>query len=89
MKCRTKTLYRVFHRVNGERRPKNFSSLADPKADAKNIIKEIYIQGDSKIHLAADEKLDWLRPGSRIVVAGINVLGAQNVHGSQRRETYR
>jgi hypothetical protein len=49
MKCRNKTLYRVVHRVNGERRPKNFSSLADAKADAKNIIKEIYAQVDSKI----------------------------------------
>jgi hypothetical protein len=27
-----------------------------------------------------------LRPGSRIVVAGINVSGAQNVHGSQSIE---
>jgi hypothetical protein len=44
--------------VNGERRPKSFGSLADAKADAKNL-KEIYTQGDSKIHLAADEKLDW------------------------------
>ena len=35
MKCRNKTLYRVVHRVNGERRPKNFSSLADAKADAR------------------------------------------------------
>jgi hypothetical protein len=39
--------------------PKNFSSLADARADAKNIIKGIYTQGDSKIHLAADERLDW------------------------------
>jgi hypothetical protein len=39
---------------------KSLSSLADAKADAKNIIKEIYAQGDSKIHLAADEKLNWL-----------------------------
>ena len=35
MKCRNKTLYRVVHRVNGERRPENFSSLADAKADAQ------------------------------------------------------
>jgi hypothetical protein len=46
--------------VNGERRPINLRSLADAKADAKTIIKEIYTQGDSKIHLAADKKLDWL-----------------------------
>jgi hypothetical protein len=45
--------------VNGGTSPKNFSSLADAKADAKNIIKEIYTQGDSKIQLVADEKLDW------------------------------
>ena len=60
MKCRNTTLYRVVHRVNGERRPKNFSSLADAKADAKNLIQEFCTKGDSKIHLAADEKLDWL-----------------------------
>jgi hypothetical protein len=59
MKCRNTILYRVFHRVNGGTSPKNFSSLADAKADAKNIIKEIYTQGDSKIQLVADEKLDW------------------------------
>jgi integrase len=71
MKCRNKTLYRVVHRVNGERRPKNFSSLADAKADAKNIIKEIYTQGDSKIHLAADEKLDWQAAMNVLKRAGI------------------
>jgi len=59
MKCRNKTLYRAVHRVNGERRPKDFSSLADAKVDAKNLIQEFYTKGDSKIHLAADEKLDW------------------------------
>jgi hypothetical protein len=56
MKCRNKTLCRVFHRVNGERRPKNFSSLADAKADAKNIIKEIYAQGDRKNPLGRRRK---------------------------------
>jgi hypothetical protein len=59
MKCRNTTLYRVFYRLNGERRPKSFSSLADAKADAKKIIKEIYTQGERKFHLATDEKLDW------------------------------
>ena len=71
MKCRNKTLYRVVHRVNGERRPKNFSSLADAKADAKNLIKEMYTQGDSKIHLAADEKLDWQAAMNVLERAGI------------------
>ncbi|MGD0816593.1 MAG: hypothetical protein ABSA83_23625 [Verrucomicrobiota bacterium] len=50
--------------MNGERRPKNFSSLADAKADAKNIIKEIYAQGDSKIHLAADTASDKVPAGA-------------------------
>ena len=72
MKCRNTTLYRVVHRVNRERRPKNFSSLADAKADAKNIIKEIYTQGDSKIHLAADEKLDWQAAMNVLKRAGSN-----------------
>jgi hypothetical protein len=71
MKCRNKTLYRVVHRVNGERRPKNFSLPAEAKAHAKNIIKEIYTQGDSKIHLAADEKLDWQAAMNVLKRAGI------------------
>jgi hypothetical protein len=68
---RNKTLYRVVHRVNGERRPKNFSLPAEAKAHAKNIIKEIYTQGDSKIHLAADEKLDWQAAMNVLKRAGI------------------
>jgi len=39
--------------------------------DAKNIIKEIYAQGDSKIHLAADEKLDWQAAMNVLKQAGI------------------
>jgi hypothetical protein len=48
-----------------------FSSLADAKAEAKNLIKEIYTQGDSKIHLAADEKLDWQGAMNILKRAGI------------------
>ncbi len=59
MKCRDSTYYRVIHRVNGERRPKTFSTMKKAKSDALGILKEIYAKGDSKIHLTDDEKLDW------------------------------
>ena len=67
-------IYRVVHRANGERRPKNVGLLADAKADAKNMIKGIYTQRDSKIHLAADEKLDWQ--------AAMNVLKQASIRSS-------
>ncbi|MBE0544125.1 MAG: hypothetical protein IH623_22530 [Verrucomicrobia bacterium] len=59
LKCRDKVVFRVFHRVNGERRAKNFTTLAKAKADARSILKEIYKQGRSAIHLTDDEKRDW------------------------------
>jgi len=59
LKCRDYTIYRVIHRVNGERHPKTFGTLAKAKADALAILKEIYAKGDSKIHLTDDDKLDW------------------------------
>jgi integrase len=59
LKCRKAILFRVIHRVNGERRPKTFSTLAKAKADALSILKEIYAKGDSQVHLTDDEKRDW------------------------------
>ena len=59
LKCRDKMVFRVFHRVNGERRAKNFTTLAKAKADARSILKEIYKQGRSDIHLTEVEKRDW------------------------------
>jgi len=84
MKCRNTTLYRVVHRVNGERRPKSFGSLADAKADAKNL-KEIYTQGDSKIHLAADEKLDWQAAMNVLKRAGMRSAEIERI-GSDNSE---
>lgn len=59
MKCRNATVYRVYHRVNGERIPRNFSSLQKAKADAKAILKDLYAAGETQIHLTEDEKRDW------------------------------
>ncbi len=59
IKSRKLTIFRVFHRVNGKRAPKTFMSLAEAKADAKNLLKEHYGKADSKIHLTDDEKRDW------------------------------
>ena len=54
-----KGVFRVFHRVNGERIPKTFMSLSKAKADAKSLLKELYGKADSRIHLTDDEKRDW------------------------------
>src|SRR5881396_2180269 len=59
MSCRGTEIFRVFHRVNGERVPKTFMSLAVAKADAKSILRELYGKADSKIHLTDAEKRDW------------------------------
>lgn len=59
MRSRGKDIFRVFHRVSGERIPKTFMTLAAAKADAKSLLKEHYGKGDSKIHLTEDEKRDW------------------------------
>ena len=71
IKSRDTTIYRVFHRVNGERKPKTFMSMADAKADAKNILKEIYGRADSKIHLTEDDKRDWQAAMNLIKEAGL------------------
>jgi integrase len=73
LKCRNKTIYRVYHRVNGERIPKTFASEAKAKADAKSILREIYAKGDEKIHLTSDEKLDWKSAMSVLKEAGIRL----------------
>ena len=71
LKSRDSTVYRVIHRVNGERRPKTFTTLAKAKADALGILKEIYVKGDNKIHLTNDEKLDWKSAVGVLKQAGI------------------
>ena len=71
LKCRDKVVFRVFHRVNGERRAKNFTTLAKAKADAHSILKEIYKQGRSAIHLTDDEKRDWHAAMSVLQQSGI------------------
>jgi hypothetical protein len=71
LQCRGSTLFRVIHRVNGERRPKTFSTFAKAKADALNILKEIYAKGDNKIHLTDDEKRDWHAAIAALRQAGI------------------
>jgi integrase len=71
LKCRDKDIFRVFHRVNGERSPRTFTTLAKAKADARSILKEIYAKGDSKIHLTDDDKLDWKSATSVLKQAGI------------------
>ena len=38
--CRKTTVYRVFHHVDGKRVPKNFTTLAKARADAKTLLKE-------------------------------------------------
>ncbi len=70
-KTRDTTIYRVFHRVNGERKPKTFMALADAKTDAKNILKEIYGRAASKIHLTEDEKRDWKAAMDLLKSAGL------------------
>lgn len=59
LKCRDKAVFRVFHRINGERRAKNFTTLGKAKADPRSILKDIHKQGRSTIHLTDDEKRDW------------------------------
>jgi hypothetical protein len=59
LKSRSTTVFRVFHRVNGERVPKTFGSLAKAKVDAKNLLKDLFDRPDNKIHLTDVEKLDW------------------------------
>jgi integrase len=71
LKSRNSTVYRVIHRINGERRPKTFSTLKKARADALDILKEIYAKGDGKIHLTADEKLDWKSAVGVLTQAGI------------------
>ena len=71
IKSRDKTIFRVFHRVNGERVPKTFMTLADAKADAKNLLKELYGRADSAIHLTDDEKRDWQAAMSLLKEAGL------------------
>jgi integrase len=69
--CRGTTLFRVIHRVNGERRPKTFTTLAKAEADALSILKEIYAKGEPKIHLTDDEKRDWHAAVAVLKQAGI------------------
>src|SRR5262245_55660027 len=71
MKCRDSIIYRVYHRVNGERKPKNFSSLQKAKADAKAILRDLYAAHESKIHLTDDEKRDWRAASDVLKSAGI------------------
>ncbi|HEY3855715.1 MAG TPA: hypothetical protein VGO67_15105 [Verrucomicrobiae bacterium] len=71
MKSRGKDIYRVFHRVNGERKPKTFMSLSEAKKDAKNILKELYGRGESKIHLTEAQKRDWHAATGVLKDAGI------------------
>jgi integrase len=71
MKSRGKDIFRVFHRVNGERIPKTFMSLVEAKADAKSILKELYGRSGSKIHLTDDEKRDWQAAMIGLKQAGI------------------
>jgi hypothetical protein len=71
LKSRGKDIFRVFHRVNAERVPKTFMSLAEAKEDAKNILKELYGRGESKIHLTEDQKRDWHAATSMLKDAGI------------------
>ncbi len=74
LKCRGKDIYRVFHRVNGERRPKTFSKLSKAKADARSVLKEVYSKGGKTIHLSEDDRLDWK--------AGTGVLKQANIRSS-------
>ena len=62
MKCRNNSLYRVVHTVYGKRRAKNFSSLADAKADAKNFINEIYTQPKAANHCESTDLPPNARP---------------------------
>ena len=60
LKSRDSTIYRVFHRVNGQRVPKTFMSLAKkPRPTPRALLKEFYGKADSRIHLTDDEKRDW------------------------------
>jgi len=78
MKSRGKDIFRVFHRVNGERKRKTFMSLAEAKADAKSILKELYGKGDSQVHLTEDEKRDWQAAMAVLKQAGIR-LGLETI----------
>ena len=69
--CRGKVIFRVFRRANSKRIPKTFMSLAEAKADAKSILKELYGIGESKIHLTDDEKRDWQAAVKLMKKAGI------------------
>ena len=71
LKCRDSTIYRVVHWVNGERRPKTFPTLKKAKADALALLREVYAKGESKIHLTADEKLDWKSANAVLKQAGV------------------
>lgn len=71
MKAREQTIYRVYHRVNGKRHAKNFSTLAKAKADAKSLLRDFYDKGDNKIHLTDEEKLDWQAAMKILKEAGI------------------
>ena len=70
-KTRNTVIYRVFHRVNGERKPKTFMKLADAKADAKSLLKEVYGKADSAIHITSDEKRDWQASMAHMKAAGL------------------
>jgi integrase len=71
IKCRGKEIFRVFHRVNGQRVPKTFASLSKAKADAKSLLKERYGKADSKLHLTEDEKRDCQAAMNLMKQAGI------------------
>jgi integrase len=59
LKCRGRTIYRVFHRVDGQRKARTFKSVSEAKNDARSILRELYGHGAGKIHLTDEEKRDW------------------------------
>jgi hypothetical protein len=60
-----------FHRINGERRPKSFSTMAAAKSDAKNVLREVYLKGAKNVHLTDDEKMDYKSAMAVLEQAGI------------------